>query len=176
VRQRLGEVVAILRRRPQVWPQLRATIRLASPGIPPPQPAVTTSSAPPLLAGPTPTLPMPRCRTIPIPALANGITYYYVLSAVNANGESANSSEVSATPNIPPPGVPTGLTATAANLQVALAWNAITGATSYNVKRATTTGGPYAKVGSSTVATYTETGLSNGTAYYYVVSGCECQW
>ena len=102
--------------------------------------------------------------------LANGTTYYYVVSAVNANGESANSSEVSGTPNIPPPGVPTGLTATAANLQVALAWNAITGATSYNVKRATTTGGPYAKVGSSTVATYTETGLSNGTAYYYVVS------
>jgi hypothetical protein len=34
VRQRVGEVVAILRRRPQVWPQLRATIRLASPGIP----------------------------------------------------------------------------------------------------------------------------------------------
>ena len=102
--------------------------------------------------------------------LANGTTYYYVVSAVNANGESANSREVSGTPNIPPPGVPTGLTATAANLQVALAWNAITGATSYNVKRATTTGGPYAKVGSSTVATYTETGLSNGTAYYYVVS------
>jgi Glycoside hydrolase family 44 len=102
--------------------------------------------------------------------LANGTTYYYVVSAVNANGESANSSEVSGTPNIPPPAVPTGLTATAANLQVALAWNAITGATSYNVKRATTTGGPYAKVGSSTVATYTETGLSNGTAYYYVVS------
>src|SRR5580704_6210350 len=102
--------------------------------------------------------------------LANGTTYYYVVSAVNANGESANSREVSGTPNIPPPGVPTGLTATAANLQVALAWNAITGATSYNVKRATITGGPYAKVGSSTVATYTETGLSNGTAYYYVVS------
>lgn len=102
--------------------------------------------------------------------LANGTTYYYVVSAVNANGESANSSEVSGTPNIPPPGVPTGLTATAANLQVALAWNAITEATSYSVKRATTTGGPYAKVGSSTVATYTETGLSNGTAYYYVVS------
>ena len=102
--------------------------------------------------------------------LANGTTYYYVVSAVNANGESANSGEVSGTPNIPPPGVPTGLTATAANLQVALAWNAITGATSYNVKRATITGGPYAKVGSSTVATYTETGLSNGTAYYYVVS------
>jgi len=101
---------------------------------------------------------------------ANGTTYYYVVSAVNANGESANSREVSGTPNIPPPGVPTGLTATAANLQVALAWNAITGATSYNVKRATITGGPYAKVGSSTVATYTETGLSNGTAYYYVVS------
>ena len=41
----------------------------------------------------------------------------------------------------PPP--PTGLTPTAGNAQVALTWNASSGATSYNVKRSTTSGGPY---------------------------------
>jgi hypothetical protein len=108
--------------------------------------------------------------------LANGTTYYYVLSAVNANGESANSSEVSATPNIPPPGVPTGLTATAANLQVALAWNAITGATSYNVKRATTTGGPYAKVGSSNRRHLHRNRPERRHRVLRRSFCCECQW
>ena len=39
-----------------------------------------------------------------------------------------------------------GLTATAGNGQVALSWTASTGATSYNVKRATVSGGPYTMV------------------------------
>ncbi|MCA1607668.1 MAG: hypothetical protein LC775_19875, partial [Acidobacteria bacterium] len=42
-----------------------------------------------------------------------------------------------------PPAAPTGLTATAGNAQVALSWTASSGATSYNVKRSTTSGGPY---------------------------------
>ena len=104
--------------------------------------------------------------------LTNGTAYYYVLSAVNAAGESANSAQVSATPQAtPPPAAPTGLTATAGNAEVALAWTASTGASSYNVKRATVTGGPYTTVASGITATgYTNTGLTNGTVYYFVVS------
>ena len=99
--------------------------------------------------------------------------YFYVVSAVNSGGESANSSEVSATPVAPvnPAAAPTGLQATGGNAQVSLSWNASTGAASYNVKRSTTNGGPYnTAVASPTVTNYTDTTVTNGTTYYYVVS------
>ncbi|WP_407643526.1 glycoside hydrolase family 6 protein [Cohnella endophytica] len=105
--------------------------------------------------------------------LTNGTTYYYVVSASNSAGESANSTQASATPStgVTIPAAPTGLTATAGNAQVALSWTASSGATSYTVKRATTSGGPYTNVATGVTATsYTNTGLTNGTTYYYVVS------
>jgi hypothetical protein len=69
-----------------------------------------------------------------------------------------------------PPSIPTGLTASAGNTQVSLTWSASSGATSYHVKRGTTSGGPYTQVAAPTTNTYTDTGLTNGTPYYYVVS------
>jgi Malectin domain/Fibronectin type III domain/PQQ-like domain len=69
-----------------------------------------------------------------------------------------------------PPATPTGLTATAGNTQVSLSWTASSGATSYNVQRSTTSGGPYTTVSSPTTNSYNDTGLTNGTTYYYVVS------
>ncbi|MGO4496436.1 fibronectin type III domain-containing protein [Paenibacillus sp. 2RAB27] len=62
------------------------------------------------------------------------------------------------------PSVPTGLTATPGNAQVALTWAAVSGATSYNVYRGGT------KVSSPTTASFTDTGLTNGTSYSYTVS------
>jgi fibronectin type 3 domain-containing protein len=104
-------------------------------------------------------------------AVTNGTKYYYVVSAYNSSGESANSAEASATPTAPaPPGAPTGLQATAGNAQVSLSWTASTGATSYHVKRSTTNGGPYTLVSAPTSGNFIDTGLANGTAYYYVVS------
>ncbi len=104
--------------------------------------------------------------------LANGTKYFYVVSAVNSRGESANSSEVSATPAAPatPPATPTGLKATAGNAQVNLTWNASAGATMYNLKRSTTSGGPYSTVASPTPTNYSDTSVTNSTTYYYVVS------
>jgi fibronectin type 3 domain-containing protein len=104
--------------------------------------------------------------------LTNGTTYYYAVSALNAAGESANSSQVSATPVAPavPPAAPTGLQATPGNAEVSLTWTASTGATSYHVKRSTTSGGPYTQVAAPTITNDADTGLTNGTTYYYVVS------
>jgi len=104
--------------------------------------------------------------------LTNGTKYYYVISAYNSAGQSSNSSEVSVTPMAPagPPAAPGNLQATAGNAQVMLTWSASASATSYNVKRSTTSGGPYATLSSPTVTNFTDTGLTNGTTYYYVVS------
>jgi fibronectin type 3 domain-containing protein len=120
--------------------------------------------------GPYTVVASPTSTSYTNTGLTNGTTYYYAVSAVNSAGESANSSQVSATPQGSVPSVPTGLTATAGNVQVALAWNASSGATSYRVKRSTTSGGPYTVVASPTSTSYTNTGLTNGTTYYYVVS------
>jgi pectate lyase-like protein/fibronectin type III domain protein len=106
--------------------------------------------------------------------LTNGTTYFYVVSAVNSFGESANSSQASATPQgsaqTPPP-APTGLLASAGDGQVTLNWNASAGASSYNVKRSTTSGGPYTTIATGvTTTTFNNGGLVNGTTYFFVVS------
>jgi len=69
-----------------------------------------------------------------------------------------------------PPLAPTGLTATSGNAQIALSWTPSLTASSYNVLRSTTNGGPYTTVGTSATTSFTNTGLSNGTIYYYVVA------
>jgi fibronectin type 3 domain-containing protein len=106
-------------------------------------------------------------------SVLGGQTYYYVVTAVNGGGESSSSSEVSASPTLAAPAAPTGLTATPGNAQAALSWTASSFATSYNVKRATASAGPYTTIGTTTAPTVTYTdasGLNNGTTYYYVVS------
>ncbi|MEA2417146.1 MAG: hypothetical protein QOI58_3803 [Thermoanaerobaculia bacterium] len=100
---------------------------------------------------------------------ANGTTYYYVISAVNSGVQGANSSEVSGTP-VGAPAAPAGVIATAGDTQVSLAWNSVAGATSYNVKRSTVSGSGYSTIVSPTTTSYTDTGLTNGTTYYYVIT------
>jgi hypothetical protein len=56
---------------------------------------------------------------------------------------------------------------------VALNWSASSGATSYHVKRGTSSGGPYTQVAAPTSTSYTDTALTNGTTYYYVVSALD---
>ncbi|HVR96751.1 MAG TPA: M14 family zinc carboxypeptidase [Thermoanaerobaculia bacterium] len=69
------------------------------------------------------------------------------------------------------PGAPGGLAATPGNGQISLTWTAASGATAYRVHRATASGGPYTTIQSNLAGTsFTNTGLTNGTTYYYVVT------
>jgi hypothetical protein len=122
--------------------------------------------------GPYTTISSPPTTTFTDAGLTNGTPYFYVVTAVNATGESGPSNQATATPTAPlnAPQVPAGLHATPANAQVSLSWTASTGATSYNVKRSTTAGGPYTTVSSATTTSFTDTGLTNATPYFYVVS------
>jgi len=61
-------------------------------------------------------------------------------------------------------------TLTGNNSDVRLNWSASAGATSYKVKRATVSGGPYTVIASPATNTYTDTTPVQGTTYYYVVS------
>ena len=64
------------------------------------------------------------------------------------------------------------LKATAGSGQTVPSWSAVTGATSYDIYRSTTSGGegttPYQT--GVTATTFTDTGLTNGTTYYYTVT------
>jgi hypothetical protein len=122
--------------------------------------------------GPYSQINTPTATNFTDTGLADGTTYYYVVSAVNSMGESANSGEASATPSavVTPPPAPTGLTAAAGDRQVILNWNASSGATGYHVKRGTASGGPYTQVAALSGTNDTDSGLSDGTTYYYVVT------
>ena len=74
------------------------------------------------------------------------------------------------TPTVTKPAAPMGLSATAGDTTVTLTWTAVPGATGYNVYRSTTSAGGYGKVSTGTGTSSTETGLSDGTTYYYLVT------
>ncbi|GAA0383628.1 glycoside hydrolase family 9 protein [Paenibacillus motobuensis] len=67
------------------------------------------------------------------------------------------------------PAAPKNVKATAGNAQVQLTWNATYSADDYLIQRSTTNGGPYTTVGTVNSPSFTDTGLTNGTTYYYVV-------
>lgn len=93
---------------------------------------------------------------------------------MNSYGESGESSQVSAIPSTT--GItlsaPTSVTATAGNGQATISWNAVSGATSYNICWSTTSGVAKTSGTKITGATspYSHTGITNGTTYYYIVT------
>jgi hypothetical protein len=101
--------------------------------------------------------------------LLDGTTYYYVVSAANTGGPGQNSTEVSATPQFSP--APTSLIVVTTNFGlVSLVWSPSAGATSYNLKRAPSHGGPYAPLASTASTSYNDTAVIDGETYYYVVT------
>jgi len=98
-------------------------------------------------------------------------TYYYVVTAVNAYGESVHSLEVSITLDESPP-TPTGVSVTSGKGQVRISWDPVEKAATYNVYWSNE---PDVQIsGSSRIegvnSPYLHEGLSNGFPYYYAVT------
>lgn len=104
-------------------------------------------------------------------SLVNGTTYYYVVTAKNSGGTSPNSTEASVTPAVPPPvpAAPTNLMGVAGSGRALLTWNTVQHATAYSIKRRTTPTGTAVTIGVGGVTAYTNTGLVDGTPYYFTV-------
>ncbi len=97
--------------------------------------------------------------------------FFYRVRARNVAGDSIYSNVADATTLPPSPSsAPTGLVAIAGSAQVSLTWSAPHGATSYNVKRSSFDGGPYAVIASPVATSYTDNTVENDRTYYYVVS------
>jgi fibronectin type 3 domain-containing protein len=103
-------------------------------------------------------------------SVANGTTYYYVVTASNGACSSTNSNEASVTPACVPPAAPATVTPTAGDGQVSLTWTTSLGATMYRVSRNTTGTGTFPQIATPTAASYVDQPLTDGTNYYYVVA------
>jgi fibronectin type 3 domain-containing protein len=104
-------------------------------------------------------------------AVTQGVKYYYEITAVTSGGESPKSTEVSCVAPTRPI-APTGLTVgTITSTSAAFTWNAVSGATAYDVLCSTTPGGEATGNLSAYVAgpTGTVNGLTSATKYYAVV-------
>jgi len=130
----------------------------------------------------------PVSLTLPVVGASAGDTlevYSFSSSAWKYEGQQSVTSSGTITPTIshlsvwaafktstPHPVAPGGVAATAGDTQATVTWNAVTGATSYNVYYGTSTG-VTAATGTKVSASSTSqavTGLTNGTKYYFVVT------
>jgi hypothetical protein len=97
-------------------------------------------------------------------SVANGTLNTSTFSNVQITGGNGGTPVVT-------PAAPAALLASPGEGVVPLRWQSSFGANSYTVKRATSSGGPYANVATGiTASSYTDTAVSNGTNYYYVVT------
>src|SRR5579862_5921511 len=98
--------------------------------------------------------------------LTNGTTYTYKVTAYNRAGTGPASNDVSVTPLATPL-----VMVAAGNMQVTVSWQAVAGASTYTVYRSTSTSeASFAPIPPDlTGLSLLDTGLINGTTYYYRV-------
>jgi len=95
------------------------------------------------------------------------VNNYYVITASAGTLESGNSNVVFSSV---PPAVPSKPVITNNSNSIGLSWDSASGAVTYKVKRGTISGGPYTTIGTVSTTTYTDTNVTSGSPYYYVVS------
>jgi len=112
--------------------------------------------------------------TANIGGLSTQTTYYWRVNASNGSGASAWSEASFATQSsAPPPGAPTGLTATATTTGATLDWSSVTGATLYRIQVSTHSNFPPGQIVQDVTTSRTSTtvsGLSSQTTYYWRVN------
>jgi predicted phage tail protein len=119
------------------------------------------------------TIAYPTSRSYTATGLTNGVRYYFRVRAHNRTGWGSFSAAVKAMPRTVP-AAPRSPVATPGNRVVKLAWLAPSSnggkpIDKYLVQRATGAGGPWKSVAYPTTRSYTATGLTNGTRYYFRV-------
>ncbi len=96
--------------------------------------------------------------------------YYYKVRAYRTSRSATTYGRFSACKYAKPiPATPKLTAVSAGSTRVKLTWKAISGATRYEVYRATSSGGKYTKIKTLTDTSYTNTGLTTAKAYYYKV-------
>src|SRR5947207_1531176 len=95
------------------------------------------------------------------------VPYALSLTITGTSGTISRTASTTLLVNLAPPA---GLTANAGDAQVSLSWPASVGATGYHVKRAKVDGGPYETFACPSGTSIVDSGLVNGTTYYYTVS------
>lgn len=109
-----------------------------------------------------------------ITGLPNGTSFFFVVTAIVGGTETRESAVAAAAPTATPqiPAAPTNVTAVPGNGQVTLTWNAVAGATSYNVYFSNASG--VTKVTGtrlpSSTTSVTVTGLTNNVLFFFVVT------
>jgi hypothetical protein len=75
----------------------------------------------------------------------------------------------SSSPVVTPPTTPSGLSGTVSSNTVQIAWNDVSGETSYSLERSTSATSGFTQIASlgANVITYSDSGLTSGTTYYY---------
>lgn len=103
--------------------------------------------------------------------LSSGTTYYYRVAAVVDGQDVARSDVVSATTTGDASTAPVWVSSTPSTTSIDLAWSDVDGATGYQIERSPdgTTWNPIGTTGQG-VTTFTDTGLTSATTYYYRVS------
>jgi Glycoside hydrolase family 44 len=109
----------------------------------------------------------PDSRRRSVRCLAVNILFVCLWGCGGGSGTSATTPPPS---GVTPPVMPTSLVATAGDQQVALQWSSSATATGYELQRGTSKTGPFASIAKPSGLTFVDSGLQNGTTYFYAVS------
>ena len=122
---------------------------------------------------PAGSLPAPGAQATTTNSIAFQSVCFYGGSGTNQSSideiRFAGSYSAVASGALPPPAAPTNVSATPGNNQVSLAWNAVSGATGYQIYQVVNGAGQL--FGSTSTNSFVATGLTNGASYtFYVVT------